>query len=117
MCLPEGVNGLLGRPAILDQNSKRRSPAVYDIKVPRKWIRLHKGRQRSVVRGVQLWKAAQPFIDPDSLVFLDETGVNTKMARLYGWSPVGERCRDSVPFGHVWTPPRVQAESSGQRGA
>ena len=22
------------------------------------------------------------------------------MARLYGWAPVGERCRDSVPFGH-----------------
>jgi transposase len=48
----------------------------------------------------QLWKAAHPYIDPRSLVFLDETGVNTKMARLYGWSPVGERCRDSVPFGH-----------------
>jgi transposase len=47
-----------------------------------------------------VWKAAQPFIDPHSLVFLDETGVNTKMARLYGWAPVGERCRDSVPFGH-----------------
>jgi transposase len=47
-----------------------------------------------------LWKAAQPFIDPHSLVFLDETGVNTKMARLYGWAPVGERCRDAVPFGH-----------------
>ncbi|WP_414714352.1 IS630 family transposase [Sphingobium sp.] len=43
---------------------------------------------------------AQPFIDPNSLVFLDETGVNTQMARLYGWSPVGERCRDRVPFGH-----------------
>jgi len=48
----------------------------------------------------KLWKAAQPFIDPDKLVFLDETGVNTKMARLYGWAPVGERCRDSAPFGH-----------------
>ena len=48
----------------------------------------------------KLWKAAQPFIDPRSLVFLDETGVNTKMARLYGWAPVGERCRDSAPFGH-----------------
>lgn len=48
----------------------------------------------------KLWKAAQPFIDPYSLVFLDETGVNTKMARLYGWAPVGERCRDSAPFGH-----------------
>ncbi len=22
------------------------------------------------------------------------------MARQYGWAPVGERCRDSVPFGH-----------------
>jgi transposase len=48
----------------------------------------------------KLWRAAQPFIDPESLVFLDETGVNTKMARLYGWAPLGERCHDSVPFGH-----------------
>ena len=48
----------------------------------------------------KLWRAAQPFIDPEALVFLDETGVNTKMARLYGWAPVGERCRDSAPFGH-----------------
>lgn len=48
----------------------------------------------------KLWRAAQPFIDPERLVFLDETGVNTKMARLYGWAPVGQRCRDSVPFGH-----------------
>lgn len=46
------------------------------------------------------WKAAQPFIDPQSLIFLDETGVSTKMARLYGWAPVGQRCRDSTPFGH-----------------
>lgn len=45
-------------------------------------------------------EGGQPFIDPNSLVFLDETGVNTKMARLYGWSPMGERCRDHVPFGH-----------------
>lgn len=48
----------------------------------------------------RLWQAAQPYIDPESLIFLDETGVNTKMARLYGWAPVGERCRDSVPWGH-----------------
>ncbi len=48
----------------------------------------------------RLWQAAQPFIDPRCLVFLDETGVNTKMTRLHGWAPVGERCRDSIPFGH-----------------
>lgn len=48
----------------------------------------------------RVWKAAQPFIDPDRLVFLDETGLNTKMTRLYGWAPVGDRCRDNAPFGH-----------------
>lgn len=48
----------------------------------------------------KLWRAAQPFIDPEALIFLDETGLNTKRARLYGWAPVGERCRDSAPFGH-----------------
>ena len=29
-------------------------------------------------RRRKLWRAAQPFIDRHSLVFLDETGVNTK---------------------------------------
>lgn len=48
----------------------------------------------------RLWKAAQPFIDTEALVFLGETGASTKMARLNGWAPVGERCRDSAPFGH-----------------
>lgn len=32
----------------------------------------------------KLWKAAQPFLDPESLVFPHEAGVNTKIARLYG---------------------------------
>ena len=48
----------------------------------------------------RMWKAAQPFIDPERPVLLDETGVNTRIARLYGWAPVGKRCRDSVSFGH-----------------
>jgi transposase len=34
------------------------------------------------------------------LVFLDETGLNTKMTRLYGRSEVGERCLAKVPYGH-----------------
>lgn len=34
------------------------------------------------------------------LVFLDETGVNTKMSRLYGRSPRGQRCVCAVPHGH-----------------
>jgi len=34
------------------------------------------------------------------LIFIDETGASTKMARLRGRAVRGERCRASVPHGH-----------------
>jgi transposase len=34
------------------------------------------------------------------LVFVDETGASTKMARLYGRASRGERCVAAVPHGH-----------------
>jgi transposase len=39
-------------------------------------------------------------IAPQRLVFLDECGVLTNMARRYGRSPRGQRARASIPFGH-----------------
>ena len=33
-------------------------------------------------------------------MFIDETGLSTKMARLRGRAPQGERCRAGVPHGH-----------------
>lgn len=36
----------------------------------------------------------------DRLVFLDETGADTKMARRYGWGPKSARVVSDVPFGH-----------------
>ena len=39
-------------------------------------------------------------LDPAKLVFLDETGATTKMARLRGRSLRGVRCRAAVPHGH-----------------
>ena len=39
---------------------------------------------------------------PERLVFLDECGVLTTMARLHGRSPRGTRACASAPFGH-WT--------------
>ena len=42
----------------------------------------------------------QPDLDPTRLVFIDETGATTKMARLRGRSKRGERCRAAVPHGH-----------------
>lgn len=46
------------------------------------------------------WFARQPDLDPAKLVFLDETGASTKMARLRGRSRKGKRCRGAVPHGH-----------------
>jgi transposase len=36
-------------------------------------------------------------VAPERLVFVDETGTTTAMARLYGWAPQGERVYGSVP--------------------
>jgi len=48
----------------------------------------------------QDWFDGQIDLDPEKLVFIDETGLSTKMARRYGRSPRGERCRSGVPHGH-----------------
>ena len=51
----------------------------------------------------EAWFEAQPDLDLDRLVFLDETAATTNMARTYGRSPRGERCRIAVPHGHYKT--------------
>jgi transposase len=45
-------------------------------------------------------KAEQPALEASRLVFIDETAVTTKMTRLYGRAPVGERLVAKVPYGH-----------------
>jgi transposase len=39
-------------------------------------------------------------LDPARLVFVDESGINTKLTRLYGRAPPNQRAVGSVPFGH-----------------
>src|ERR1700735_3752155 len=39
-------------------------------------------------------------LEPHRLVFLDETGTTTKMTRLRGRCPKGQRLRSKAPFGH-----------------
>jgi hypothetical protein len=39
-------------------------------------------------------------VAPDRLVFIDETGTSTKMARLRGRAPRGERLVGKIPHGH-----------------
>lgn len=46
------------------------------------------------------WKAAQGALDPERLVFIDETGANTKMVRTRGRAPRGQRLVGHEPWGH-----------------
>ena len=53
-----------------------------------------------ILKRRRAWFDNQLDLDPAKLVFIDETGLSTKMARLRGRSPCGERCRAGVPHGH-----------------
>lgn len=46
------------------------------------------------------WKADQSGLDPRRLVFIDETGANTKMVRTRGRAPKGHRLIGREPWGH-----------------
>jgi transposase len=46
------------------------------------------------------WFEGQLDLDPERLVFVDETWASTNMARRYGRAPRGQRLRMSVPHGH-----------------
>lgn len=48
----------------------------------------------------EAWRSTQPELDPARLVFVDETGASTKMARRCGRAPRGVRCVGAVPHGH-----------------
>lgn len=58
---------------------------------------------------LEAWFENQDALDPDRLVFLDETAAATNMARRYGRAPRGERCRLAVPHGHYKTTPITAA--------
>ncbi len=53
-----------------------------------------------VERRRQAWFAGHPELDPERLIFIDESGASTKMARLRGRARRGERCRAAVPHGY-----------------
>jgi transposase len=56
-----------------------------------------------VLRRRRAWFEAQPDLDPDRLVFIDETWASTNMARTHGRALRGERLRAAVPHGHWLT--------------
>jgi transposase len=53
-----------------------------------------------VAAGRAAWRERQPRLNPERLVFIDETWATTNMARRYGRSLRGQRLIASVPHGH-----------------
>jgi transposase len=52
------------------------------------------------VKRRQAWFDGQLDLDPERLVFVDETWTSTNMARLRGRALNGERLRAGIPYGH-----------------
>jgi transposase len=64
-----------------------------------------------VLKRREAWFEAQPDLDPERLVFIDETWAKTNMARTHGRAPRGQRLRVGVPHGHWKTTTVVAALS------
>jgi transposase len=46
------------------------------------------------------WRAAAAQLDPEQFVFVDESGTNISLTRVYGWAPHDRRATGSVPRNH-----------------
>ena len=75
--------------------------ALRKLKITRKKKDLHaQGRDSPAVkRKRRAFRREVAGIDPQRLVFVDESGANTAMTRTYGRAPVGKRVHGSAP-GH-----------------
>jgi transposase len=75
----------------------------------KKSIRAAEQDRPDVAAARAAWTDDQPKLDPDHLVFIDETGTSTNMARLRGRTARGERLIGKVPHGHWKTTTFVAA--------
>jgi hypothetical protein len=75
----------------------------------KKSVRAAEQDRPDVAAARTAWTDNQPKIDPDRLVFIDETGTSIKMAQLCGWAPRGERLVGKIPHGHWKTTTFVAA--------
>lgn len=82
----------------------------------KKTLRASEQDRPDIARARAEWKQArQPIMGREQhrLVFIDETGTTTKMTRLRGRCPKGERLHSKAPFGH-W---KTQTFIAGLRAA
>jgi transposase len=65
-----------------------------------KALRAAEQEREDVAEARARWRAELAGIDPRRLVFLDETGIDTRLTRAYGRAPRGQRAVGKVPRGN-----------------
>jgi transposase len=56
--------------------------------------------REDVAEARRAWRAELAGLDPARLVFIDETGIDTRMTRPYARAAKGQRAVGKVPWGH-----------------
>lgn len=79
------------------------NPSTFRDDTQKKVLHASEQERPDVAQARQEWKEAQGGFQSDRLVFIDESGVNTKMTRRFGRSLKGQRLVDKVPHGHYKT--------------
>lgn len=77
-----------------------RLPAQARLDVQKKTAHAAEQDRPGVKAARQAWFDGQIDLDPSRLIFIDETSASTKMARLRGRAPRGQRCRAGIAHGH-----------------
>jgi transposase len=70
------------------------------IFVTKKTLKASEQEREDIAESRKKWLEFQKIVPADRLVFLDESGAKTNMARLRGRSHKGSRCHASAPCGH-----------------
>jgi transposase len=66
----------------------------------KKSLRASEQLRADVALAREVWRQSQPSLDPDKIVFVDETGTNTAMTRLRGRCKCSLRLIGRAPHGH-----------------
>ena len=100
----------LGGMASLSRSARSGGTSSVGHHAQKKTAHAAEQRRSAVDAAREAWFEDELDLDRTRTGFIDETSANTKMARLYGRAPRGERCRAAVPHGDCRTKLCVRPE-------